>query len=66
MGFEVIPAMDSATFLSSSNSNANCMAVSFYDHKADVNVVKFNIGKLMKTCPKFYCRIVEFAGDYYY
>ena len=66
MGYDVIPAMDAATFLSSSKSNANCMAVSFFDHEPDIAAVRFNIGKLMKTCPKYSCRIVEFAGDYYY
>lgn len=66
MGYTVIPGMDAATFVSTSKVNANCMNVSYYNHKPDPAVVEFNLRKLMKTMPKMTCSIVEFMGEYYY
>lgn len=66
MGYAVIPGMDAATFVSSSKQNANVMNVSFYDDPPDAVVVEHNLRKLMKSCPKFTYKIVEFAGEYYY
>lgn len=66
MGYNIIPGMDAATFVSTSKHNANIMNVSYYDSPPDAAVVEYNIRILMKTIPKMTYKIVEFGGEYYY
>ena len=66
MGFHVVPSMDAATLLSSAKCHVNFVNVVHYDRPLTEDVIRFNVGKLMKFMPKFTQHFVEFGGEYYY
>jgi hypothetical protein len=66
MGFHAVPSMDSATLLSSAKCHVNFVNVIYYDKYIPEEVVRFNVGKLMKFMPKCTQHFVEFGGEYYY
>jgi hypothetical protein len=66
MGFHAVPSMDAATFISSAKCHVNFINVMHYDKVVTEDVIRFNIGKLMKFMPKYTQNLVEFGGEYYY
>lgn len=63
----VAPAiMDQLCFLSGKKSIVNFMNVMLFDKEFDLEIVLFNIKKIFKLQPKFYYKLVNIGGDYYY
>ena len=65
-GYDAMPSMDAATLLSSAKCHVNFINVVHYDSYVTEDVIRFNLGKLMKFMPKFTQHIVEYGGEYYY
>jgi hypothetical protein len=66
MGFHVVPSMDATTLLSSAKCHVNFVNVTHYDQVITEDVIRFNVGKMMKFMPKYTQHFVEFGGEYYY
>ena len=66
MGYHAVPSMDAATLLSSAKCHVNFVNVVHYDRVVTEDVIRFNVGKLMKFMPKYSQCFEVFAGEYYY
>ena len=53
MGYHAVPSMDAATLLSTAKQHVNFVNVVHYDRVVTEDVIRFNVGKLMKFLPKF-------------
>lgn len=66
MGYHAVPVMDQTCFLGGSKSVVNFMNCTWYDTKADIELVKDKFRKACDRMPKLRYKLVEFAGDFYY